>query len=433
MGAEIMADIAFITLGCKVNTYESNAIRDKFISLGHRIVDENSVADAYIINTCAVTNMADRKSRKMIRHARRLNPNACICAMGCFIQTNKDAINISEADILLGNNNKGLAVEKVLDFLKNRKRFVEINDITKEKVYDNLRASEFDQTRAFIKIEDGCQNFCSYCIIPYARGPVRSKPIDDCIAEIKEIAANGYEEIVFTGIDTGKYYSNGCRLSDLIKRIKNEIKEIKRIRLSSVEINSIDDSIVNLMKDDSLIADQIHLPIQSGCDKILKLMNRKYDVKSFEEHVKRIREVRPDISISTDVIVGFPGETNEDFLETVETIKRIGFSELNVFPYSKRNGTPAALMPQVSDDIKKERVQVLLDLSKKLSYEYAKRFEGKILSVIFENHPDKEFIKGHSSNYLFVEARYDKNYIHKMCNVKILKVGTNAIFGEIIE
>jgi len=428
-----MADIAFITLGCKVNTYESNAIMDKFIALGHKIVDANSVADVYIINTCAVTNMADRKSRKMIRHARRLNPNACICAMGCFIQTNKDAINISEADILLGNSNKGLAVEKVLEFLENHKRFVEIKDLSKEKSYENLRATEFDQTRAFIKIEDGCQNFCSYCIIPYARGMVRSKPIDECISEIKEIASNGYLELVFTGIDTGKYYSNGARLSDLIKRIKKEVPEIKRIRLSSVEINSIDDEIIKLMKDDELIADQIHLPIQSGCDKILKLMNRHYDVKAFEEHIRKIREARPDISISTDVIVGFPYETDEDFNETVETIKRIGFSELNVFPYSKREGTPAAKMPQVADDIKKKRVQILLDLSKQLSLDYAKRFKGKVVSVIFENHPDKSFIKGHSSNYLFVEARYDEKYIHKMCDVKIIDVGTNAIFGEIIE
>lgn len=428
-----MAKIAFITLGCKVNTYESNALMDKFIAKGHEIVPSNSVADAYIINTCAVTNMADRKSRKMIRHARKLNPNAVVCAMGCYIQTSKEARDIDEADILLGNSNKGLAVEKVISCLENRQRFVEILDIRKEKAYENLRATEFDQTRAFIKIEDGCSNFCSYCIIPYARGPVRSKPIDECIDEIKEIAKNGYEEIVFTGIDTGKYYSNGNRLADLIIRIKNEIKEIKRIRLSSVEINSIDDRIIDLMMEDDLIADQIHLPIQSGSDKILKLMNRKYDLKSFEERIKKIRAARPDISITTDVIVGFPGETDDDFKECVETIKRIGFSELNVFPYSKREGTPAAEMEQISDDIKKERVKVLLDLSKELSYNYALKFKGKVVSVIFENHPDKTFIKGHSSNYLFVEAKYDASYIHKMAEVRILDVGTNAIFGEIIK
>lgn len=428
-----MAKIAFITLGCKVNTYESNALMDKFIAKGHEIVPSNSVADAYIINTCAVTNMADRKSRKMIRHARKLNPNAVVCAMGCYIQTTKEARDIDEADILLGNSNKGLAVEKVISCLENRQRFVEILDIRKEKAYENLRATEFDQTRAFIKIEDGCSNFCSYCIIPYARGQVRSKPIDECIDEIKEIAKNGYEEIVFTGIDTGKYYSNGNRLADLIIRIKNEIKEIKRIRLSSVEINSIDDRIIDLMMEDSLIADQIHLPIQSGSDKILKLMNRQYDLKSFEERIKKIRAARPDISITTDVIVGFPGEKDDDFKECVETIKRIGFSELNVFPYSKREGTPAAEMEQISDDIKKERVKVLLELSKELSYNYALKFKGKVVSVIFENHPDKTFIKGHSSNYLFVEAKYDASYIHKMAEVRILDVGTNAIFGEIIK
>ena len=430
-----MAKIAFITLGCKVNTYESNALMNKFIELGHEIVDPTDIADAYIINTCAVTNMADRKSRKMIRHAKKLNPNAVVCAMGCFVQTSKDAINISEADILLGNGNKGVAVEKVLEFLSKHKkdRYVEILDIRKETKYENLNATEFDQTRAFVKIEDGCSNFCSYCIIPYARGPVRSKPILDVINEIKAISENGYDEIVFTGIDTGKYYSNGNRLSDLIKRIKTEIPKIKRIRLSSVEINSIDDGILELMGEDNIIADQIHLPIQSGADKILKLMNRHYTVSEFEQKINKIRSVRPDISITTDVIVGFPLETEEDFLETVETIRRIGFSELHVFPYSKRAGTVAASMPQVSDDIKKERVEKLISLSKELEYEYAIKFKGKVLSVIFENHPDKMFIKGHASNYLFIEADYDKNYIHKMCDVEILDVGTNAIYGKIIK
>lgn len=428
-----MAKIAFITLGCKVNTYESNALMQKFIALGHQIVLENEVADAYIINTCAVTNMADRKSRKMIRHAKKLNPNACVCAMGCFVQTNKDALNLEEADILLGNGNKGLAVEKVLNFIKTKEKFTEILDIRKQKEYENLKSIEFDQTRAFIKIEDGCSNFCSYCIIPYARGVVRSKPIDDCIEEIKEIAQNGYQELVFSGIDTGKYYSNGYRLKDLIKRIKNEIPEIKRIRLSSIEINSIDDDIIELFKEDDIIADQIHLPIQSGSDKILKLMNRHYDKKTFIERVNKLRSVRPDISITTDVIVGFPEESDEDFLETIETIKEIGFSELHVFPYSKRAGTKASLMEQVADDVKKQREKTLLALSKDLAYDYASKFIGKTLSVIFENHHDKMFIKGHTSNYLFVEAKFDESYIHKMCEVKILDVGTNAIFAEIIK
>ncbi len=428
-----MSKIAFITLGCKVNTYESNALMQKFIELGHEIVSENEVADAYIINTCAVTNMADRKSRKMIRHAKKLNPNACVCAMGCFIQTNKDAINLEEADILLGNGNKGLAVEKVLNFIKTKEKFTEILDIRKQKEYENLKSIEFDQTRAFIKIEDGCSNFCTYCIIPYARGVVRSKPIDDCIEEIKEIAANGYQELVFSGIDTGKYYSDGCRLKDLIKRIKNEVPGIKRIRLSSIEINSIDDDIINLLAEDNVIADQIHLPIQSGSDKILKLMNRHYDKKTFIDKVNKIRSVRPNISITTDVIVGFPYESEEDFLETIETIKEIKFSELHVFPYSKRAGTKAAIMPQVPDDVKKKREKVLLNLSRDLAYDYALKFVGKKLSIIFENHPDKTFIKGHTSNYLFVEADYDETYIHKMCDVEILEVGTNAIYGKIVK
>ncbi len=428
-----MSKIAFITLGCKVNTYESNALMQKFIELGHEIVSENEFADAYIINTCAVTNMADRKSRKMIRHAKKLNPNACVCAMGCFIQTNKDALNIEEADILLGNGNKGLAVEKVLNFLKTKEKFTEILDIRKQKEYENLKSIEFDQTRAFIKIEDGCSNFCTYCIIPYARGVVRSKPIDDCIEEIKEIASNGYKELVFSGIDTGKYYSNGYRLKDLIRRIKNEVPEIKRIRLSSIEINSIDDDIIELLREDDIIADQIHLPIQSGSDKILKLMNRHYDKKSFMDKVEKIRSVRPDISITTDVIVGFPEETDEDFKETVETIKEIKFSELHVFPYSRRAGTKAALMPQVADKVKKEREKILLNLSKDLAYDYASKFVGKTLSVIFENHNDKTFIKGHTSNYLFVEASYDESYIHKMCDVEILEVGTNAIYAKIVK
>lgn len=352
-----MKTVAFFTLGCKVNIYESNALMNDFKKAGYEIIANDKPADAYIINTCSVTNMADSKSKKTIRHAKKLNPDAIICVMGCFAQTNPEAKEMNEIDILIGNGNKSKALELVDEALNSNehKKSVNLLSIRDVRDYENLEAVEFDHTRAFVKIEDGCSNFCSYCIIPYARGPVRCKDKDLVIKELQNIAALGYKEVVLAGIHTGHYTcGKDYHLSHLLHDIIKNVPELKRIRLSSIEINEIDDDIINLMAESKIIANHIHLPLQSGSDKILKLMNRRYDSKFFEDKVNKIRSVRPDISLTTDVIVGFPYEDDADFLDCVNFIKKINFSELHVFPFSARKGTKAYDMPKVNDAKKKE-------------------------------------------------------------------------------
>lgn len=430
-----MSKIGFITLGCKVNTYETNAIKDKFMKLGYEVSDANSSCDAFIINTCSVTNMADAKSRQMIHKCIKLNPNAIVCAMGCFIQSNED-INIEGVDILIGNSNKGEAVNIIDDMLKNNKRekYVNIKNILKEKDYELLTATMFDHTRAFVKIEDGCQNFCSYCIIPYARGPVRSKPLMVTLRELKEISKLGYKEVVLSGIDTGKYYDpeTNTNFSGLIKQIINNIPDIKRIRVSSVEITQIDDEFIGLLKNNKVIASHIHLPLQSGSDNVLKDMKRKYDTKIFLDKVNLLRIARPDIAITTDVIVGFPTESEEDFINSLNFIKEIKFAKVHVFPYSTRKNTPASKMKQLDENVKKERTKKLIKISDELEYNYYQEYIGKTYDVLFEQSNDKYTI-GHTTNYLEVKVNKNDDLIGKIFDVKLEKYDNGSIIGTIIE
>ena len=411
-----MSKIGFITLGCKVNIYESNAIKDKFIELGYEVGDATSDCDAFIINTCSVTNMADSKSRQMIRKCIKLNPNAIICAMGCYVQSNDaEAKEIEGVDILLGNSNKGDAVEKIDSMLKSKKkeRYVNIMDILHNKDYEPLTATMFDHTRAFVKIEDGCQNFCSYCVIPYARGPVRSKPLMLTLRELKDIANLGYKEVVLSGIDIGKYYDKdtNTNFSKLVKLIIDTIPDIKRIRISSIEITQIDDEFIELLENNQVIASHIHLPLQSGSDKILRLMN---------------------ISLTTDVIVGFPTETDEEYNNSVVFIKRINFSKLHVFPYSMRKNTKAALMKQLPDNVKKDRTSKLIRVSSELEKDYYLKFIGETMSVIFEQSNDNYTI-GHTSNYLEIRVLKDDSLIGNLVDVKLLSYENVVINGEIIK
>ncbi len=425
-----MPSVAFVTLGCKVNIYESNALMNKFREEGFEILDSKDVADAYVINTCSVTNMADAKSRKMIRQCQRTNPNAVICVMGCYSQTNPEALELEGIDVLLGNKDKNLAVSRVVAALNGAPKFVHITNMRQNKDYDSMEATEFDHTRAFVKIEDGCNNFCTYCIIPFARGPVRSKRVKDVLEELKKIADMGYLEVVLSGIETGSYYSNGLKLSDLIELIISDVPKLKRIRISSIEMSMIDDKLLSLMKDNKVIANHLHLPLQSGSERILKLMNRKYTPEEFINRINDIRKVRPDISLTTDVIAGFPGETDEDFNETYEFIKKVGFKELHVFPYSKRAGTAAAKMKQTNDTIKKERTQRLIDLSAELDMNYSKKFISTIQDVIVEEQ-DGDYMVGHTSNYLKVYIPYDEKYLKKLVNVSIKDIKNGLIYGEI--
>lgn len=391
-----------------------------FNEAGYKIISDDLSADAYIINTCSVTNTADSKSKKMIRHAKKLNPNAIICVMGCFAQTNKDALGMPEIDILLGNGNKHEALERINKAFEDRTKQVNILNIRQTFDYEKLEATTFDHTRAFVKIEDGCSNFCSYCIIPYARGPVRCKDKDDVIEELKRIAGMGYKEVVLSGIHTGHYScGDDYHLSHLLRDIMQNVPELKRIRLSSIEINEIDDDIIELMKNSQVLANHMHLPLQTGNDKLLKLMNRKYDTAFYMDKINRIRAVRPEIAITTDVIVGFPYETDEDFEITKDFIKKVGFAELHVFPYSIRKGTKAATMPQVDGNVKKHRVKELIELSNSLKDEYYHKFIGKEVSVIVETIYNDKYMVGHSSNYLHILIPLDSTKIGHLINVQV--------------
>lgn len=429
-----MKKIGFITLGCKVNIYESNALKNELEAKGYQVSDISSDCDAFVINTCSVTNQADAKSRKMIRKCQNLNPNAIICVMGCYSQTNEEAKNLEGIDILIGNGNKKKAIrlleEKLIE--NDKVKQVDILDILNHHIYEQLDITTFDHTRAFVKIEDGCENFCTYCIIPYARGPIRCKEADDVISELNRITCKGYKEVVLAGIHTGKYMSNGTNLSGLVRRILNEVEGLERLRLSSIEINEIDDEFIELMKNNKILADHLHLPLQSGSDLVLEKMERKYDTNFFLEKIKKIKEVRPNISITTDVIVGFPYESDEEFNKCREFIKLIDFSKLHVFPYSVRKGTKAALMPQVNDTIKKNRALELIELSNKLENEYAQKFIGSTLELIVEQKINEKEMVGHTSNFLSVIVPLDEKLISKNVLVKIENIKNNKIYGILV-
>ena len=427
--------IGIITLGCKVNTYESNALAQGLEKRGFEVVEASEACDAFIINTCSVTNTADAKSKKMIRHAIKLNPSALICVCGCFSQASPEEISkIDGVDIIVGNGNKEKLVDLIVENIgkKRESKYIDVIDILHHNLYDTLAINEFDHTRAFIKIEDGCNNFCTYCIIPYARGPIRCKNHNDVIKEIKEVVDNGYKEVVLTGIHTGKYNDNGINLSGLVKMILTEVPKLERLRLSSIEINEIDDDFINLMRESKVLANHLHLPLQAGSNHILKLMNRRYDKSYFLDKINKIRDARPDIAISTDIIVGFPEETDEDFKETLEFSKEINFSKIHVFPYSKRNGTKAALMNQVKDIIKTNRTKELINLSNKLEKNYYVKFLGQKLDVIFEQKYN-DYLIGHTSNFIQVVVPYDSKYLKENVMVKLDSYIDGKIIGRIIE
>lgn len=428
-----MSKVGFITLGCKVNIYESNALKNLLMENGLEVKEPDEDCDVFIINTCSVTNMADAKSRKMIHKCIKLNPSAIICAMGCFIQTSQDAKDMDGIDIVIGNGNKKDAVNLILKMLKEGKKdkVIDVLNILETSEFEPLGVTTYDHTRAFVKIEDGCENFCTYCIIPYARGPVRSKPKGEVIEELKRIASNGYKEVVLAGIHTGRYQDGDTKFSDLVETILKEVKEIKRVRVSSIEMNEVDDKFIHLMKENKVLANHLHLPLQAGSDLVLSKMERKYDVAGYIEKVKAIRAARPDISITTDVIVGFPYETEKEFMETYNLCKELRLSKLHVFPYSVRRGTKAALFPQVKDDEKKDRAKRLIELSQKLEEEYANQFVGQILDCIPEQATKDGFMIGHTSNFLQVILPYNPELIGKVIDVKISNVKDGKIYGEI--
>lgn len=413
--------LKFISLGCKVNSYENSALKELFFKNGFK---ENEKPDIVVINTCSVTSVADQKSRQIIRREKRNNPNAIIAVMGCFSQNHSETILKScSADIVVGTSNRNKMVEFVKQFLKDKKPIIEVDKNTRKFKYESFNTFAIpDSTRAYVKIEDGCNNFCSYCTIPYTRGIARSRPKEEIINEIKNLVEKGYKEIVLTGIHLAHYGVDlkNCSFSDLVEKIVN-IPNLYRVRISSIEESEIDDKLIELLKNHSNIANHLHMPLQSGSKTVLKRMCRKYNVDDFVNKVKKIRKVRPDISITTDVIVGFPGETEKEFEETYNFIKKINFSELHVFPFSAREGTKAYEMEnQVPPEIKTERVNKLLKLSGKLQKNYRDKFIGKEMEVILEERNRKtQKIGGFTSNYLKLEVDFPDDYIGKIHKIKV--------------
>lgn len=395
--------VAIQSLGCKVNLYESEYITDQFQKTGYEIVPFQEIADVYIINTCSVTNTSDVKSRKVIHQAIRRNPDACIVAIGCFIEANHD-YHEDGVDILLGNANKSKVLEYVERYWQTKQKANYFVTPIPEKFDDMTMSTFLGRTRAFIKIQDGCENFCSYCIIPYVRGKCRSKNFQTVLEEIQNYVQHGYKEVVLTGIHTGNYGVDlGTDFAALLREIV-KINGLVRLRISSIEITELTDEVLQIIRDNDVIVDHLHIPLQAGSDKILRLMNRKYDLAYFKQKMEQIREIRPDISLTTDIIVGFPSETEEDFQDTLSFVREVQFSKVHVFPYSRRSGTVAADMAeQVPGDVKKDRVRRLLALSKELETEYMKKFIGKTLPVLMEvNRTD--YSLGHTSNYLLVKV-----------------------------
>lgn len=418
-----------VTLGCKVNAYESEYILSQFKKKGYEITD--GISDIYIINTCSVTNMSDSKSRKVINKIIRENKSGIIVVMGCMIEAHKDYEN-ERVNIIIGNKDKKRVVELVEEYLKTKENKKILYDDFDSNFEDMFIEEMSSHTRAYVKIQDGCENFCSYCIIPYTRGRQRSKKKEIVLKEINTLVQNGYQEVVLTGIHTGHYGSDiETSFPELLTEIC-KIDGLKRLRISSIEITELNDDFLDVLKENKKIVSHLHIPLQAGSDSVLKNMNRKYLTNYFYDKIKTIRSIRPDISITTDIIVGFPGESEENFLETLEFAKKINFSKIHVFPYSRRQGTKADLMPnQIPDNIKKERVKRLIDLSNKLESDYLDSFIGKTVEVLIETNEDNKSI-GHTGNYLkiLINKRVESNKIIKVKINKRNDLTLEGIIGE---
>lgn len=432
-----MKKVAFYTLGCKVNQYETNAMIERFIKANYEIVDFEELSDIYVINTCTVTNMSDRKSRQIIRRVKQINPNSILVVTGCYAQVaSKELEKIEEIDLIVGNTEKKDIVNIVENYKKDISSKYEISDINNQKEFVDFGTTTYtEKTRAVIKVQDGCNNFCSYCIIPYAKGRVRSRKLESVIDEIKSIAQKGIQEVVITGIHVASYgldfKDENIRLIDLLEEI-NKVEGIKRIRLGSLEPNIITDEFVQRLKNVDKICDHFHLSLQSGCTETLKRMNRKYTTEDFEKVVERLRIAFPNVALTTDIIVGFPDETDEEFNTTYKYLKKIKFYKMHVFKYSQRKGTRAAVMPnQIDGNIKEERSHKLIELSNRNEEEFLDRYIGKEVYVLLEQE-EGEYIKGHTSNYLVVKAK-GKELENKMLRVKITSREGDELIGKIMK
>ncbi|GGK18465.1 threonylcarbamoyladenosine tRNA methylthiotransferase MtaB [Caldalkalibacillus thermarum] len=433
-----MATVAFHTLGCKVNYYETEAIWQIFKEAGYEKVDFEQVADVYVINTCTVTNTGDRKSRQVIRRAIRRNPDAVICVTGCYAQTSpKEVMAIEGVDIVIGTQGRSKIIDYIEQYRREREPINAVGNIMKTRTFEELDVPTFsERTRAYLKIQEGCNNFCTFCIIPWARGLLRSRKPENVLNQARKLVASGYKEIVLTGIHTAGYgedledYSFAQLLWDL-----EQIEGLERLRISSIEASQITDDVINVLQRSSKICRHLHIPLQAGDDTVLKRMRRKYTTAEFKAKIEEVRQALPNFALTSDVIVGFPGETEEQFMNTYHFIRDLRFAELHVFPYSPRTGTPAARMKdQVDPDVKQERVQRLIALSVQLSKEYASQFEGQILGVIPEQHYEQnpDLLVGYTDNYLRVVFKGDDSLMGQLVKVQIDRAGYPYNLGSMI-
>lgn len=436
-----MASVAFHTLGCKVNHYETEAIWQLFKEQGYERTDFESISDVYVINTCTVTNTGDKKSRQVIRRAIRKNPDAVICVTGCYAQTSPaEIMAIPGVDIVVGTQDRVKMLEYIEQYKEERQPINAVGNIMKNRVYEELDVPSFtDRTRASLKIQEGCNNFCTFCIIPWARGLMRSRDPQEVIRQAQQLVDAGYKEIVLTGIHTGGYGEDmkDYNLASLLRDLEAQVSGLKRLRISSIEASQITDEVIDVIDKSNVVVRHLHIPIQSGSNTVLKRMRRKYTMEFFAERLERLKEVLPGLAVTSDVIVGFPGETEEEFMETYNFIKEHKFSELHVFPYSKRTGTPAARMEdQVDEEVKNERVHRLIALSDQLAKEYASQFENEVLEVIpeerFKEDPESGLYEGYTDNYLKIVFKATEDMVGKIVKVKINKAGYPYNEGQFV-
>ena len=422
---------SIITFGCKVNSYESEFMKEQLINNNFNYVDDYHDADIVIVNTCSVTNTADNKCKKAIRGVRRDLPEAVLMVCGCTAENHREELTNLDIDILIGNKEKSKVVELINDYLVKKNKYVKFYD-DRRTDFENMTVKKYDDlTRAFVKIQDGCNNYCAYCIIPYVRGSIRSKKMEDVLEEVKELVGMGHHEIVLTGINTGAYGKETglYDLTDLIREM-SKIDGLDRIRVSSIEMTEINDKFIDELKNNKKICSHLHVSLQSGSERMLKLMNRKYTKDEYYKNILKIKEARPDINLTTDVIVGFPGETEEDFLECVEYCKKVEFSKIHVFPYSVREGTKAATMDnQLSNAIKKERSRRLIEIDNDLQLKYNEKFVGRVVNVLIEEVFDNYSI-GHTENFLkvVVNKKLEEN---KSYDVLISKAEITQVIGDL--
>jgi threonylcarbamoyladenosine tRNA methylthiotransferase MtaB len=432
-----MKKVGFFTLGCKVNQYETQAMMERFKSAGYEIVDFEQTADAYVINTCTVTSLGDKKSRKIIRRAQKNNPQAVIAVVGCYSQISPEEVEkIKGIDVIAGTGEKSNIVQLVEAAFEGTKTKL-VADIMKQREFEETGFITCNENkRAFLKIQEGCDRFCSYCIIPYARGPIRSRSKESILNEVKALKDNGFKEVVLTGIHLSSYGKDleNISLINIIEEI-SQIDGLRRIRLGSIEPGLITPEFISRIKDNKKLCPHYHVSLQSGSDSVLKRMNRRYTSADYEARIQLLRNNIPDVSVATDIMVGFPGETAEEFKETYEFLNRISLNKMHVFKYSQRRGTPAAKYPnQVDPAIKEERSNLLIQMSDIKEEEFQERFLGRTMEVLLEQEADfdKEFLTGHTGNFLQVAVKAEKVLIEEIKKVELIKIENKVIIGSMI-